>query len=156
MRKAQFIIYDECIMQTKECLHTVNITLQQICENNKPFGGKILLLCGDFRQILPVIPGAVNALDYIEACVSNLPYWNTSRMYFFNLTKNERLYRAKKIKENVQFNQKIERYNKWLLKMGEGKLTLNEYKNIKFLHILKLVNIVKNHSIVLLALFIMM
>ena len=33
--------------------------LRDLCNENdkhKPFGGKTILLCGDFQQILPVIP----------------------------------------------------------------------------------------------------
>ena len=54
------------------------------CDENdkrKQFGGKTILLCGDFRQILPVIPhGSRGTL--IENCVTS---WHEA-FYFHKIT----------------------------------------------------------------------
>lgn len=42
-------------MIPKKALEIVNRTLQDICNNKLPFGGKLILLGGDFRQIPPVM-----------------------------------------------------------------------------------------------------
>ena len=42
-----------------QVLKIIDRLLRDVCDENdkrKPFGGKTILLCGDFRQILPVIP----------------------------------------------------------------------------------------------------
>ena len=42
-----------------QVLKVIDRFLRDLCDENdkrKPFGGKIILLCGDFWQILPVIP----------------------------------------------------------------------------------------------------
>ena len=54
---SSFIIIDEvstCPLQVLKIR-----LLRDLCDENdkrKPFGGKTILLCSDFRQILPVIP----------------------------------------------------------------------------------------------------
>ena len=54
---ASLIIIDEVSMCP---LQVLNIRLlRDLCDENdkrKPFGRKTILLCGDFQQILPVIP----------------------------------------------------------------------------------------------------
>ena len=42
-------------MISKKALEIVDKTLQDVCYNNEPFGGKLIILGGDFRQILPVV-----------------------------------------------------------------------------------------------------
>ena len=34
------------------------VTIQDFAGNDEPFGGKVLVMSGDFRQVLPVIPKA--------------------------------------------------------------------------------------------------
>jgi ATP-dependent DNA helicase PIF1 len=47
----------------KYSLEALNRTLKYIKNNNKLFGGPLLLLSGDFRQTLPVIPHSTYADD---------------------------------------------------------------------------------------------
>ncbi|KAG5552623.1 hypothetical protein RHGRI_010644 [Rhododendron griersonianum] len=58
-RNTKLIIWYEVPMQHRYCVEAVNRTLQDICDNTKPFGGITVILGGDFRQILPVIPKGV-------------------------------------------------------------------------------------------------
>ncbi|CAB3250348.1 unnamed protein product [Arctia plantaginis] len=67
LRKSSIIIWDECTMAHKYSLEALNRTMQDLNSNNKLFGGAILLLSGDFRQTLPVIPRSTFA-DEINAC----------------------------------------------------------------------------------------
>jgi ATP-dependent DNA helicase PIF1 len=55
--RAKLIIWDEAPMMHRHCFECVDRTLQDIMgKKNIPFGGKVVVLGGDFRQILPVIP----------------------------------------------------------------------------------------------------
>ena len=60
--KTDLIIWDEAPMSHRHTFETLDRTLRDLLstENSlaseKPFGGKTILLGGDFRQILPVIP----------------------------------------------------------------------------------------------------
>ncbi|GFY13502.1 ATP-dependent DNA helicase [Trichonephila clavipes] len=68
LRKCKIIIWDECTMCHKHSLEALDRTLKDIKNNTRLFGGALLLLSGDFRQTLPVIPRATYA-DEINACL---------------------------------------------------------------------------------------
>ena len=50
--------------------------MQDLNGNDKLFGGAILLLSGDFRQTLPVIPRSTYA-DEINACLKQSFLWRS-------------------------------------------------------------------------------
>lgn len=56
LQKSAIIIWDECTMTHKHSLEAFHRTMQDLKGNNKLFSGTVLLLSGDFRQTLPVIP----------------------------------------------------------------------------------------------------
>ena len=49
------IIWDEAPMQHHHIHECINHTLQDVCGNDKPFGGIVVVFGGDFKQILPII-----------------------------------------------------------------------------------------------------
>ncbi|XP_050278246.1 uncharacterized protein LOC126719772 [Quercus robur] len=59
--KTSIILWDEAPMANRNCFEAVNRSLQDILQIEdptnleKPFGGKVVVLGGDFRQILPVV-----------------------------------------------------------------------------------------------------
>ena len=56
---SSLIIIDEVSTCPLQVLKVIDRLLRDLCDENdkrKSFGGKTILLCGDFRQILPVIP----------------------------------------------------------------------------------------------------
>ena len=61
-------------MANKAVLAYVNETLQHIMDNSEPFGGKSILLAGDFHQTCPVVRGG-NRLCTIDASVHTSPLW---------------------------------------------------------------------------------
>ncbi|XP_050916335.1 uncharacterized protein LOC127131459 [Lathyrus oleraceus] len=54
IRVVAAIIWDEAPMTNKNCLEALDLSLQDICSNSAPFGGKVLIMGGDFCQVLPV------------------------------------------------------------------------------------------------------
>ena len=58
IRMSKVIIIDEAPMLDRFQLEALDRTLRDITNNENPFGGKILILSGDFRQTLPIIPYA--------------------------------------------------------------------------------------------------
>lgn len=74
LRKSSIIIWDECTMAQKYSLEALNRTMHDLNSNNKLFGGAILLLSGDFRQTLPVIPRSTFA-DEINAYLKESFLW---------------------------------------------------------------------------------
>ncbi len=62
VRKVDLIIWDEAPTMHRRTFETVDRTLRDLMQldnaqaTEKIFGGKIVVLGGDFRQILPVVP----------------------------------------------------------------------------------------------------
>ncbi len=62
IRAARLIVWDEAPMAHKHVFQTVNCTLQHVMGAVDPalkdmlFGGKVVVMGGDFRQLLPVVP----------------------------------------------------------------------------------------------------
>ncbi|XP_057444045.1 uncharacterized protein LOC130736220 [Lotus japonicus] len=88
------IFWDEAHMLNKNCFQALDRTLRDIMrqedESNmdKPFGGKVVVLGGDFRQILPVIPKG-GRQGIVSATVNSSDLWKYCK--FLKLTKNMRL-----------------------------------------------------------------
>ena len=61
MRAASLIIWDEVGMTRREAVETLDRTLQDIMGSSAPFGGKVMVFGGDFRQVLPVVPRGTRA-----------------------------------------------------------------------------------------------
>uniref|UniRef100_UPI00358DF35C uncharacterized protein n=1 Tax=Myxine glutinosa TaxID=7769 RepID=UPI00358DF35C len=62
LRKANLFIWDEAPMTPAYALAAVDRCLRDVTSNNIPFGGKVLLLGGDFRQVLPVVMSLAEAV----------------------------------------------------------------------------------------------
>ncbi|PNX61002.1 ATP-dependent DNA helicase PIF1, partial [Trifolium pratense] len=56
LRVAAAIIWDEAPMTNRYCLEALDKSLKDVLNSNAPFGGKVMIMGGDFRQVLPVIP----------------------------------------------------------------------------------------------------
>ncbi|XP_019413906.1 PREDICTED: uncharacterized protein LOC109325794 [Lupinus angustifolius] len=72
--QASAIVWDEAPMVNRYALEAVDRTLRDIIGCDAPFGGKVVILGGDFRQVLPVIPKGNNA-EMIAACIVKSPLW---------------------------------------------------------------------------------
>ncbi|CAB3231120.1 unnamed protein product [Arctia plantaginis] len=71
---SKIIIWDECTMAHKRALEALNRTLKDLRNDSRCFGGAMILLSGDFRQTLPVIPRST-AADEINACLKSSNLW---------------------------------------------------------------------------------
>ena len=59
LRSVHLIIWDEAPTQSRFTHEALDRTLRDICENDStPFGGKTVVLGGDFQQTLPVVPNS--------------------------------------------------------------------------------------------------
>ncbi|XP_050902737.1 uncharacterized protein LOC127115174 [Lathyrus oleraceus] len=65
IRVVAAIIWDEAPMTNKFFLEALDRSLQDICSNNAPFGGKVLIMGGggDFRQVLPIVRKELHGWD---------------------------------------------------------------------------------------------
>ncbi|GFT78905.1 ATP-dependent DNA helicase [Nephila pilipes] len=74
LRETKFIVWDECTMAHKKGVEPLTRTLQDITGSNRLMGGLTVLLAGDFRQTLPVVPRGTRA-DEIKACLKSSILW---------------------------------------------------------------------------------
>ncbi|PWZ14792.1 hypothetical protein Zm00014a_020044 [Zea mays] len=81
-----------------------------------PFGGKVIVLGGDPRQILPVIEGG-NRAQIINAAITNLPLWNSVTV--LHLTQNMRL-RSKDLIDSEK--TELADFSAWILNIGNGNI----------------------------------
>lgn len=82
---------------------------------NKPFGGKVIVFGGDFRQILPVIPKGTRQ-DIVHATINASPIWIDCQV--LRLTKNMRLQALPEGDAVADLRE----FSEWLTKVGDGTL----------------------------------
>ena len=56
LRKVDLFIWDKSLIQHQNAPEALDQSLQDICDCDRPFGGKTIVFGGDFQQTLPVIP----------------------------------------------------------------------------------------------------
>ncbi|XP_049316968.1 uncharacterized protein LOC125779739 [Bactrocera dorsalis] len=56
LKQVAIILWDECTMANKKSLEALDRTMKDLRGNQQLFGGALILLSGDFRQTLPVLP----------------------------------------------------------------------------------------------------
>jgi hypothetical protein len=123
IKKASLIIWDEAPMTNKLCFEALDRTLRDIqsaddaSNVHKPFGGKAILLGGDFRQVLPVIQQGTRA-DVVAASLVAL--WNYVEV--LHLTINMRLHNPSL---SQQAKDELAEFAKWVLDIGEGRVPMD-------------------------------
>lgn len=105
LKNADLIVWDEASMIPKKALEIIDNTLQDLCNNTLPFGNKLIVLGGDFRQILPVIPLSFKDIIITET-IKYSRLWSNFKI--FHLTENIR-----------SINQE---FSNLLLKIGNGDI----------------------------------
>ena len=99
-RSTNLIIWDEVPMQHRYCVEAVNRTLQDVCDNQKPFGGITVVFAGDFRQIILIIPKRVHE-QTIGASLRGSVLWRDVKVLTLGL--NMRLTNTNS--ENTEFEK---------------------------------------------------
>ena len=72
LRRAEIILWDEASMSCKSIVNAVDLCLRDILDCDKPFGGKLLVFGGDFRQTLSVVEGG-NRAQEVDTCLKKSP-----------------------------------------------------------------------------------
>ena len=114
LKQCKVIIWDECTMTHKLAYEAVDRTLQDLRRNPLPMGGVIMVLAGDFRQTLPVVPRGTRA-DEINACLKSSLLWQYVKSA--HLTKNMRTH--------LFGDRSAESYSKTLMDIGDGKIPID-------------------------------
>ncbi|KAL4626567.1 hypothetical protein ACB092_05G106000 [Castanea dentata] len=108
MSKASLIVWDEAPMAHRNCFEAVD--LRHLLEE------KLIVLGGDFRQILPIISKGRRE-QIVEASINKSSLWNSCKVFI--LTINMRLTQNLGDIEAREFAE-------WILKIGDGELSNSE------------------------------
>ena len=122
LSKTSIILWDEAPMAHRNCFEAVDRTLRDILQiedpqnAEKPFGGKVVVLGGDFRQILPVVRKGRRE-DIVQSSISKSYLWNDCNV--FKLQTNMRL--LQNSMSGIETSS-IKDFSEWILKIGNGEL----------------------------------
>ncbi|XP_045031967.1 ATP-dependent DNA helicase pif1-like [Daphnia magna] len=136
IRNASLINSDEASMKTNHALDTINHLLQTVMKNRvDPYGGKVLLLGGDFRQCLPVVRHG-NRVQVAEATIINNATWP----HFHEL----------RLVQNMRTTAGSQDYADWLIELGNGIrpqiLRLNNQMSSKFHNTFSTFNVIWSNT----------
>ncbi|XP_016178512.1 uncharacterized protein LOC107620950 [Arachis ipaensis] len=117
--RAKLIIWDEAPMLNKLCYEALDRCLRDIVRFEPyynpelPFGEKVMVLGGDFRQILPVIPMG-SRQDIVQAAINSAYLWQHCNV--LKLTINMRLI----VRATYTSLSDVSQFASWLLNIGDG------------------------------------
>ncbi|GKE20618.1 DNA helicase [Tanacetum coccineum] len=117
LAETNLIIWDESPMNDIKCFETLDRTLKDILYvQHKLFGGKTIVLGGDFRQTLPVKKGA-SKLEIVGASIAESELWPHFKIW--RLTENIRLQQPGLTDHE---KRRAAEFSSWLLEIGDGKI----------------------------------
>ncbi|XP_026400069.1 ATP-dependent DNA helicase RRM3-like [Papaver somniferum] len=87
LRQATVIMLDEATMAHRYYVEAFDTTMRDITGNKNPFGGMIIIMGGDFRQVLPVVPKASRG-KMVDSCLTRSDLWR--HVEVLRLKKNMR------------------------------------------------------------------
>ena len=116
--RAKILVIDEATMLDRYNLEAMDRSLRDLMSSQNPdaasipFGGKSIVLAGDFRQCLPVIDFGTRAIT-VDRCIKRSALWTCFSTY--SLTTNMRVAR--------EGSRKLRLFDEWLLKLGNGDMS---------------------------------
>ena len=84
LRKAILIVWDETPMANKAAVECVDTMLRRITNVDSPFGGKVFVTLGDFRQTCPVIRRGGRA-EVVSASIRSSYLWPSFQIYHMTI-----------------------------------------------------------------------
>ncbi|XP_057418241.1 uncharacterized protein LOC130712422 [Lotus japonicus] len=130
LKKASLIIWDETPMLNKHYFEALDRSLNDIMKTqfthgyDIPFGGKVVVLGGDFRQILPVISRGSRS-EIVGSAINSSYLWKHCKV--MKLTINMRLENAISTSSAAE----IKEFADWLLQVGDGTVkTIDEEETL--------------------------
>ena len=115
LREIMVIIVDEVPMLHRHLLEAMDRTLRDIMDNDLPFGGKIVIFCGDFRQTLPVVINGTRP-TIVSASLKSSPLWKMVNI----------------LKLKINHRQSNSEFDEFLADIGSGNYPTDDNDNIEF------------------------
>ncbi|XP_071700293.1 uncharacterized protein [Rutidosis leptorrhynchoides] len=117
LESTDLIMWDEAPMNNNRCFEALDRSLRDILGNkNSPFGGKSMILDGDFKQTLPIHEKG-KKLTIVRSCITSSYLWQEFKV--FVLTENIRLMQPGLTPSKKERNTA---FTAWLLDIGNGEV----------------------------------
>ena len=140
LRRCKVIMWDEAAMGNKYHLEALDLTLRDFMGSvnarlaNVPFGGKTIVLGGDFRQTLPIVRFASRA-QTVDMSLTRSHLW--PGFASFALVENMRIEKAREMLadcadgDEMETNSadklaELQEFAAWLLRIGNGTEAADE------------------------------
>ena len=138
LEECELIVWDECTMSHRQALEALDRTPQDLRGNGKQMGEVLVLLAGDFRQTLPVVPRGMMA-DEIKACLKSSYLWR--HVITLGLKTNMRVH--------LQGDVSAGQFAQQLLTIGNGKVPVDATSGLinipnSFCNVIESIEIPKN------------
>ena len=117
IKECLLIMIDEVSMMDYKLLDMLDRFLHEIMKDDRPFGGKLIVLIHDFRQILPVVKGGRRAA-VVGAVVMASNLWKHFQP--LQLTRNMRVENMLRNCDCPAKRQHLLSHKEWLLSVGHG------------------------------------
>jgi hypothetical protein len=126
MRDMDIGFIDEGPMMNKASFECLDRTLQELTGNHhEKFGGKLILVSGDFRQMLPVVIKGYRATVVSQCLKSSTTLWDND-VTILKLTQNMRVQKyINQYPDDSEFHSELRQFEKWLLLLGDGKASVS-------------------------------
>jgi hypothetical protein len=122
VKQTSLVLWDEAPMSHRRCVESLDRTLRDLLSEDQPgnaalpFGGLPVVMGGDFRQVLPVVPGASRA-EIVDAALSSSPLW--CHVTVLCLIENMCL-KADGLTDDEKAELAL--FSDWVLAIGDGTL----------------------------------
>ena len=111
LTQAEVIIIDEVSMMNRQAFDAIDRLLRDVADQPQvPFGGKIVIFSGDFRQTLPIVQGNDKS-KILENCVTASDSWKFVKHMPLTI--------------NMRANSDLD-FSNFILSIGEGTAALKE------------------------------
>ncbi|CAO3645166.1 unnamed protein product [Mucor hiemalis] len=123
LKQTKLILWDESSMTSRNIFEAVDRTFRDIMRHENadfadiPFGGRLIVFGGDFRQILPVVRKGSRS-DIIGQCINSSFLWSNVKV--LKLRINMRVKQA--LSFNTELAAELQAFADKLLDIGGGKL----------------------------------
>ena len=119
IQEGKATVVDEAPMTNKLAFEALDRTLRDLTGKDRPMGGICMLLCGDFRQILPVIQGGTRG-NIVDSCLKKSFLWD--HVIVKHLHTNMRVH--------LHGDQTAGEFASQLLAIGDGKYPIDTSPDI--------------------------
>ena len=119
IQEGKATVVDEAPMTNKLAFEALDHMLQDLTGKDQPIGGMCMLLCGDFRQILPVIQGGTRG-NIVDSCLKKTFLWE--HVMVKHLHTNIRMH--------LHGDEAADEFAGQLLAIGDGKYPIDTSPDI--------------------------